>query len=57
MCTDPYIKAALLTGLKQPQLSECADYLVGLDMERHETKGKWMTQDHLTQEAVKWARR
>ena len=49
---DRYAMAALSTKLKQPRLSECAFYLMSMELKR----GKPMTDDHLKQEAVKWAR-
>ena len=56
LAQDPYANAAIQAGLNQPELSKCADHLVLIDTERHELKGKWMSKDHLIQEAVKWMR-
>ena len=58
---DKYAQAALsvvLNGrrLQQPDLLDCTYHLFNLDAERFKTKGKYMTPDHLKQEAVKWAR-
>lgn len=58
---NEYAQAALSVMLKgqmlqQPALTECAWHLSLLDEERYKTKGKYMTLDHLKQEAVKWAR-
>lgn len=55
MLGNEYVEAALTAKLKQPELSECAAYLVAADEERLKTKGKYMSLDHLKQEAVKWA--
>ena len=55
---DRYCKAALSVHpyLQQPRLQNCAMYLMVMDMKRDEVGKKPMTDDHLKQEAVKWAR-
>ena len=59
---DRYAQAALAVTtvmgkrLLQPDLTECAWYLAGLDAKRLLEKGKPMSEDHLKQEAVKWAK-
>lgn len=58
---NEYAQAALSVMIKgqmlqQPSLTECAWHLSLLDEERYKAKGKYMTLDHLKQEAVKWAR-
>jgi len=53
-----YAQAALrVHGLTQPRLSECASHLAEMDEKRQQLKGRSMTEDHLTQEAVEWARK
>ena len=54
---DKYTQAALsVGGLLQPDLSDLAWYLKVVDVKRFLDKGKWMTSDHLKQEAQKWAK-
>lgn len=54
---DRFALAALsVADLKQPELGECAWYLFDMDARRQIKKGKPMTDDHLKQEAVKWAK-
>ena len=58
---DRYAQAALSVSvdgkrLLQPDLTDCAWHLKSLDVKREKEKGKQMSDDHLKQEAVKWAR-
>lgn len=56
-----FAQAALSVSVKgqrllQPDLGDCAGHLSGLDFKRQQEKGQSMSNDHLKQEAVKWAR-
>ena len=53
---DKYAFAALRVPHLSPHYQECARYISEMDHNRFVEKGRWMTEDHLKQEAVKWAR-
>lgn len=62
LARDRFAQAALsviVNGkyLRQPALTDLAWYLHELDLKHQKEKGKPMTDDHLKQEAVKWARK
>jgi hypothetical protein len=61
LAKDRFAQAALsvvIGGrcLLQPDLSDLAEHLYWLDRNRQRDKGKPMGDDHLKQEAVRWAR-
>lgn len=53
---DRFAMAALSTKLRAPALWDCARFIADKDKQRQLSHGKPMTDDHLKQEAAKWAK-
>lgn len=53
---DRFAQASLYSRLQQPELAELAQHLFDLNAKRLAEKGRPMTDDHLKQVSVAWAK-